>query len=67
MPPPEVTRDYNQRDQIAIAARMMTVQQRAADGRTLEDGPFSLVEGVAERLRQQPDQLAQFWQTAADT
>lgn len=47
--------DYNTRDQQAIAARMLTVQQARRDGLSLNDGPYPPDAAILERLRQRPE------------
>lgn len=54
-PPESVERDYNRRDQIAIAARMLTVQNRARDGLSLSDAPEAVDADVLRELQDKPD------------
>lgn len=53
--PEAVGRDYNERDQLAIAARMLTVQKLQRDGINLANGPFPVDLSLMESLRRQPD------------
>jgi hypothetical protein len=55
-PPTNVLDDYNAREQLAIAARMLTVQGLAAQGVDLSLGPFPVDPTIRARL--ETDQMA---------
>lgn len=67
-PPPAVERDYNTRDRLAIAARMLTVQKLQREGADLTDAPYPVDPQLVEALRRQPEQVDQVLQvgTAPD-
>jgi len=57
--PEGVEQDYNRRDRLAIAARMLTVQKLQREGVNLANGPYPVDSGVLERLRHTPEMVRQ--------
>jgi hypothetical protein len=62
--PEAVERDYNLRDQTAIAARMLTVQKMQREGINLADGPYPIDPNLLDSLRRRPELVLQVWQTS---
>lgn len=52
-------REYNRRDQMAIAARMLTVQNRARDCLSLSDAPEAVDADVLRELQHKPEFMRQ--------
>jgi hypothetical protein len=57
--PEGVERDYNLRDQTAIAARMLTVQKLQREGVNMADVPYPVDPRLIENLRRRPEFVAQ--------
>jgi hypothetical protein len=57
--PEAVERDYNLRDQTAIAARMLTVQKLHREGVNLAEGPYPADSHLLDALRRRPDAIRQ--------
>ncbi|MDX1992302.1 MAG: DUF4058 family protein [bacterium] len=57
--PEAVERDYNERDQRAIAARMLTVQRLHREGSVLPDKPHGVDPRLMEGLRRHPEFVSQ--------
>jgi Protein of unknown function (DUF4058) len=57
--PENVEQDYNLRDRVAIAARMITVQQLAQAGVNVAESPHPIDSSLLETLIQQPERVAQ--------
>jgi hypothetical protein len=57
--PEGVEQDYNTRDRLAIAARMLTVQKLQREGVALADGPYPVDPNLLERLRRRPETVKQ--------
>lgn len=53
--PEAVERDYNLRDQAAIAARMLTVQKLHREGANLTQGPHPVDSHLLDSLRRRPE------------
>ena len=63
VPPTSAKRDYNQRDQIRIAARMLTVQKLYHEGTPLSTPPPPVDSQLENALRRQPETVAQVLQS----
>ncbi len=57
--PKAVERDYNLRDQSAIAARMLTVQKMQRERVDLTQGPYPVDSHLLDSLRRRPEFVAQ--------
>jgi hypothetical protein len=57
--PEEVERDYNLRDQTAIAARMLTVQKLHREGTNLAQGPYPVNSHLLDSLRRRGEVVRQ--------
>lgn len=57
--PEAVERNYNLRDQAAIAARMLTVQKLQRQGVNLAAGPYPVDPNLLDALRRRPDAIRQ--------
>jgi hypothetical protein len=57
--PEGVEQDYNARDRLAIAARMLTVQKLKRDGIDLSNGPYPVDPGLLASLRRRPEAVRQ--------
>jgi hypothetical protein len=65
--PEAVERDYNVRDQAAIAARMLTIQKLQREGVNLANGPYPVYPHLMERLHRRPEALKQALTSADPT
>lgn len=63
MPPTAAKRDYNQRDQIRIAARMLTVQKLHREGTPLSGNPPPVDPHLEGALRRHPETVDQVLQS----
>jgi hypothetical protein len=57
--PEAVERNYNLRDQAAIAARMLTVQKLHREGANLTQGPYPVDSQLLDALRRRPEVVRQ--------